>query len=125
MQKQSLLRCILVFLVVLSLGFFVFGCLLLSQNPKNTEGAYSFVIGISQANQRDPWCLVLSKELQSEASKHDELKLIFADADDDVEKQKSDIKRLLAYDVDLLIVSPCNAVALIQTVREAYRSVQQ
>jgi len=123
MQKQSFIRLILVFLVVLSLCFFVVGCLFVSQDKKNTEGAYSFVIGISQANQRDPWRLVLSKELQSEAAKHDELKLIFADAADDVEKQKADIKRLLAYDVDLLIVSPCNAVALTQTVREAYKSI--
>ncbi|HAF85749.1 MAG TPA: LacI family transcriptional regulator [Sphaerochaeta sp.] len=123
MYKQSFLRLILVFFVILALCFFVFGCVLLSQNTRNTEGAYAFVIGISQANQRDPWRLVLSKELQTEAEKHDELKLIFTDAADDIEKQKADIQRLLAYDVDLLIVSPCNAVALTQTVREAYRSV--
>lgn len=123
MHKQSLLRTILVSLVVISLVFFVVGCLLVSQNTKNTEGSYAFVIGISQANQRDPWRLVLTKELETEAAKHDELKLIFADAADDVEKQKADIKRLLAYDVDLLVVSPCNAVALTQTVRDAYRSV--
>ena len=123
MQKQSILRLILVFFVILSLCFFVIGGVLVSQSKKNTEGAYAFVIGISQANQRDPWRLVLSKELETEAAKHDEIKLIFSDAADDVEKQKADIRRLLAYDVDLLIVSPCNAVALTQTVREAYRSV--
>ncbi|NBK20624.1 MAG: FAD-dependent oxidoreductase, partial [Spirochaetia bacterium] len=123
MQKQSILRFILVFFVILSLCFFVIGGVLVSQSKKNTEGAYAFVIGISQANQRDPWRLVLSKELETEAAKHDEIKLIFSDAADDVEKQKADIRRLLAYDVDLLIVSPCNAVALTQTVREAYRSV--
>lgn len=123
MQKQQFLRYLLVFLVVISLVLFVVGCVVVLRDKKNTEGAYSFVIGISQANQRDPWRLVLTKELQTEAAKHDELKLIFADAADDIEKQKVDIKRLLAYDVDLLIVSPCNAVALTQTVREAYRSV--
>ncbi len=89
----------------------------------NTEGSYTFVIGISQANQRDPWRLVLSKELQTEAAKHPDIRLVFTDAADDVEKQKSDIKRLLASDVDLLIVSPCDAVALTQTVRDAYRTV--
>ncbi|MDT4761093.1 substrate-binding domain-containing protein [Sphaerochaeta sp. PS] len=123
MHKVSPLQRMLVVLVVISLGFFVFGCMLMLQNPKDTEGAYAFVIGISQANQREPWRLVLSRELQIEAAKHEELKLIFTDAADDIEKQKADIKRLLAYDVDLLIVSPCNAVALTQTVRDAYRKV--
>ncbi|MGH0053211.1 MAG: substrate-binding domain-containing protein [Sphaerochaetaceae bacterium] len=124
MQKHSPLQQLLILVGVVVLCAALLLCyLFLFQNHKSTEGAYEFLIGISQANQRDPWRLVLSQELQSEAEKHAELRLIFVDAADDVEKQKADIKRLLLYDIDLLIVSPCNAVALTQTVREAYRSV--
>lgn len=119
MKNKQLFACF----VILLFSIIVAGCFLIQQKQRNSEGAYTFVIGISQANQRDPWRLVLTDELQSEADKHEQLKLIFTDAADDVEKQKVDIKRLLKCDVDLLIVSPCNAVALTQTVREAYRSV--
>lgn len=112
-----------ILLGMLLLCIVLIAAVLAVQSRSSSMGAYTYVIGISQANQRDPWRLVLSKELQSEAAKHSNIRLVFTDAADDVEKQKADIKRLLASGVDLMIVSPCNAVALTQTVREAYRSV--
>lgn len=125
MMGMSLgLKKVIMIAVFVCLVLFVSFVVVLAFVPgKDTEYAYSYVIGISQANQRDPWRLVLAKELREEASKHAELRLVFTDAADDVDKQKSDIHRLLACDVDLLIVSPCDAVALTQTVKEAYASI--
>jgi simple sugar transport system substrate-binding protein len=81
------------------------------------------VIGISQANMREPWRLVLTRELQEEAAKHPEIRLVFVDATQDSDKQIKDIERLLGYGIDLLIVSPCDAKRLTPTISEVYQNI--
>lgn len=85
--------------------------------------AVQYVIGVSQANMREPWRLVLMREIQEEAAKHPNIRLVVTDATQDSAKQKADIERLLGYGIDLLIVSPCNAEDLTPTVSEVYRKI--
>lgn len=100
----------------LLLGLFA-GCA-----PKRMD-TVEYVIGVSQANMREPWRLVLLRELKEEAAKHPNIRLVFTDATQDSEKQMKDIERLREYGIDLLIISPCDVKQITPVVREVYRSI--
>ncbi len=89
------------------------------QEPEKVE----YLIGVSQANMRESWRLALTRELKEEAAKHSNVRLIFTDATQNSEKQISDINRLLAYGVDLLIVSPCDVKKITPVVSGVYKSI--
>ncbi len=78
------------------------------------------LIGVSLANRTDEWRMVLKKELESEAARYEGLKLIFLDAGDSVEKQKNDLKELIEYGAELLIISPVDIEELITPVEQIY-----
>ncbi|WP_101552612.1 MULTISPECIES: substrate-binding domain-containing protein [Anaerotruncus] len=87
------------------------------------EGKIRYVIGVSQANMREPWRLVLIRELQEEAARHPEIRLVITDATSDGEKQVEDIQRLLGYGIDLLIVSPHDVERITPVVSEVYQKI--
>lgn len=80
-----------------------------------------YVIGISQANMREPWRLVLTNELEEEAKQHSEIRLITADATSNSEKQKKDVEKLLKFGIDLLIISPCDVEEMTPVISEVYK----
>lgn len=80
----------------------------------------TYIIGVSQANMRDPWRIALIDELKKETEKHENVRLIITDATSNVEKQKSDIDSLQKCGMDLLIVSPCDTRAMTEKVKEVY-----
>ncbi|MDR0671810.1 MAG: substrate-binding domain-containing protein [Oscillospiraceae bacterium] len=109
---------------VATLAAFVFLLALLTGcAASDTLPSVTYVIGISQANMREPWRLVLTRELQEEATKHPEIRLVFVDATQDSDKQIKDIERLLGYGIDLLIVSPCDVERLTPTISEVYQNI--
>lgn len=87
------------------------------------KGRIKYVIGVSQANMREPWRLVLIRELQEEAARHPEIRLVITDATADGEKQVEDIQRLLGYGIDLLIVSPHDVERITPVVSEVYQKI--
>lgn len=89
----------------------------------NNKKAVQYVIGVSQANMREPWRLVLTREIQEEAAKHPDIRIVFTDATQDSAKQKADIERLLEFGIDLLIVSPCNAEDITPVVAQVYQRI--
>lgn len=111
-KRVSLYSCLLLWVLLLSA---LSGC----KQVRETE--VRRLIGVSLANQTDEWRVELKKELQAEAAQYEGLKLIFLDAGGDVEKQKSDLKELMAYGAELLIVSPVDVEALISSVEQIYR----
>ena len=78
------------------------------------------LIGVSLANLTDEWRIVLKDELESEAERYEGLKLIFLDAGDNAQKQKNDLKELIGYGAELLIVSPVDIEELITPVEQMY-----
>lgn len=72
---------------------------------------------------REPWRLVLIRELQEEAARHPEIRLVITDATADGEKQVEDIQRLLGYGIDLLIVSPHDVERITPVVSEVYQKI--
>jgi len=92
-------------------------------NTTGSEKKDVFIIGMSQANLYEPWRIYMNKEIEEEAKKHNNIKIIFKDAGGDPEKQKKDISDLIDFGADLLIVSINDSKQLTTTVRKAYESI--
>jgi len=65
----------------------------------------------------------MNKEIEEEAKKHSNVKIIYKDAGGDVEKQKKDIQDLINFGSDLLIVSINDSKQLTGVVKKAYESI--
>ncbi|WP_315073697.1 substrate-binding domain-containing protein [uncultured Clostridium sp.] len=89
----------------------------------NSEKKDIFIIGMSQANLYEPWRVQMNKEIQEEAKKYENIKIIFKDAGGDTEKQKKDIQDLINFGADVLIVSTNDSKELTGTVGEVNQSV--
>ena len=82
-----------------------------------------FIIGMSQSNLYEPWRMHMNKEIEEEAKKHSNVKIIYKDAGGDTEKQKKDIQDLINFGADLLIVSINDSKQLTGAVKKAYESI--
>ncbi|MDD3225771.1 MAG: substrate-binding domain-containing protein [Clostridium sp.] len=111
-------KCVLAITLIFVVGavFTVF------KMQRKCEGV-KFVIGMSQANLTEPWRIAMNKEIENEASKYKDLKVIYKDAGGSAEKQKSDINEFLNSGVDLLIVSTNNSKELESVVSKAYKQI--
>jgi len=89
----------------------------------SSNGNDIFIIGMSQSNLYEPWRINMNKEVQEEAKKHSNVKIIYKDAGGDAEKQKKDIQDLINFGSDLLIVSINDSKQLTGVVKKAYESI--
>lgn len=110
---KKLLALLLCFLLPLSCFS---GC-------KTRQTSIEYVIGVSLANLREQWRLVLRDELEAEAKKYDSVRLVMTDAAGDSEKQVADVERLMSFDIDLLIISPSDVEALTPVISEVYAQI--
>jgi len=81
------------------------------------------LIGLSQANLSEPWRIAMTEEIRREAAAHSDMRVIVTDAVDSYGRQVADVEHLLAYGIDLLIISPTDSAALTPIVAQAYRSL--
>lgn len=88
----------------------------------NHEGVRK-LIGVSLANLSEPWRISMTEEIRREAAKDPELRVVVTDAADSSDRQVADVRRLLDYGIDLLIISPNESAALTPVVAEAYKRV--
>lgn len=105
----------------LLLGAALMAVLLTGCSARNTEVRY--VIGVSLANLSEQWRLVLKDELEDEAKKYSSIQLVMTDAADDRDKQIRDLERLMSFDIDLLIISPCDVDALTPEISRIYAQI--
>lgn len=103
---------------IISLIIFTSSKFVTSPEKKDT-----FIIGMSQANLYEPWRIYMNKEIEEAAKKYKNVKIIFKDAGGDIEKQKKDIKDLINFGADLLVVSINDSKELTGTVRKANESI--
>ena len=87
------------------------------------QTSVEYLIGVSLANLSEQWRLVLKSELEAEAEKYDNVRLVFSDAAGSSEKQAEDVRLLMRYGIDLLIISPTDVDQLRQTISEAYEKL--
>jgi len=111
--------------IVYIIGIFTISTIILGIYLYSTSFKKSdvFIIGMSQSNLYEPWRINMNKEIEEQAKKHSNIKIIYKDAGGDEEKQKKDIQDLINFGSDLLIVSINDSKQLTQTVKKAYESI--
>jgi ribose transport system substrate-binding protein len=83
------------------------------------EAKDSYLIGMSQANEGEPWRQAMNDQIAAAAEAHPELEVVFADAAQDNAQQVADVENFLAQGIDLLIISPNEAAPLTDVVAAA------
>lgn len=123
------LRRRLLYALLVLLGGMLAGC---RNDPSKGHGpdgtktergtaAHPWVIGMSQCNLGEPWRVQMNADIRQAAARHDHLKVIYKDAQNDSLRQRAHVEELVAQKVDVLIISPKEAAPLTQPVAEAYR----
>ncbi|MDD3077666.1 MAG: substrate-binding domain-containing protein [Paludibacter sp.] len=100
--------------IILTLLLFLQSC---SDSSKNQQ----FLIGVSQCSD-DAWRRSMNEEMQREASFNNGIELKIKTAYDSNQKQIRDIESFIADRVDLLIVSPNEAVPLTPVIEKAMKA---
>ena len=83
------------------------------------EAKDSYLVGMSQANQGEPWRQAMNDQIAAAAEAHPELEVVFADAAQDNAQQVADVENFLSQGIDLLIISPNEAAPLTDVVASA------
>ena len=79
-----------------------------------------WVIGMSQCNLGEPWRVQMNEDVKQAAAAHQNIKVIFKDAQNVSLKQRAHVEELVAQKIDLLIISPKETAPLTKPVAEAY-----
>jgi ribose transport system substrate-binding protein len=79
-----------------------------------------YVIGMSQANNAEPYRERMNDDIKRAADAVPQFQVEFADAAQDNAKQVSDVENFLTQQIDLLIISPNEAAPLTAVVQKAY-----
>ncbi len=82
-------------------------------------GAKQYVIGMSQCNLGEPWRVQMNADIKAAAAKHPEITMIFKDAQNNTTTQQSQVQELVDQKVDLIIISPKEALPLTKPVADA------
>jgi galactofuranose transport system substrate-binding protein len=101
-------------------------CLLFSCSPVSQASKGSglrFLVGFSQANLTEPWRIEMTEEVKAEAARYSDMRVIYADAADSTSTQIEDVRRLMDYGIDLMIISPTESHELTPVVREAFSKI--
>ena len=73
-------------------------------STEKDEGV-KYVIGVSQPNLSESWRIAMNDEIRREASENEDVKVVFYDAGQDINKQKEDLESLMSQRIDALIIS--------------------
>lgn len=81
-----------------------------------------YVIGISQCMLDDAWRQAMIREVGIEASNYDHIRVVVKDANSSNERQIAQIRKLIASQVDVLIISPFESAPITAVAEEAHRA---
>jgi ribose transport system substrate-binding protein len=73
-----------------------------------------------QFNLGEPGRVQMNADIRNEAKKHPEIEVIFKDAQNDTLKQRSQMEEFVSAGVDVILISPKEAVPLTPVVADAY-----
>lgn len=88
-----------------------------AEGAAGAEGKY--VIGMSQCNLGEPWRVQMNADIAAAAKAQPELQVVFKDAQNKTEDQQAQVREFISQGVDLIIISPKEAVPLTKPVEEA------
>ncbi|MCJ7843236.1 substrate-binding domain-containing protein [Lederbergia sp. NSJ-179] len=122
MIKLFCYRVVILLIVLLTLTIILYQ-IPFKNVETNTEPLIDFVIGVSQPNLHEPWQVLMNEELRAEEAKHDNIRVIYADAAQSTKQQIMDINMLNKYGIDLLIVSVEDSSALTPVISAIYKKI--
>jgi ABC-type sugar transport system substrate-binding protein len=79
-------------------------------------------IGFSQAMSTDDWRKQMNSSMKIEASLRPEVDLTISDAQNNIQKQISDIEKFISQNVDVIIVSPIESKPLTAIVEKSLKA---
>ena len=120
MGLKHLLFIIIAVCLISGIGIFVYQNHVFDYAQKQNQIEY--IIGVSQANMREEWRVALVEELNEEIKNYDNIRIIAMDATSSIDKQELDVDKLLGFDIDLLIISPCDEEKMTSKIQEVYNS---
>ena len=85
------------------------------------SGKTKWTVGVSQCNLGEPWRVQMNADIKKAAAAHPEIEVVFKDAQNDTLKQCAQIAEFTQAGVNLLIVSPKEAVPLTPPVAAAFK----
>ncbi|MEW5975495.1 MAG: substrate-binding domain-containing protein [Acidobacteriota bacterium] len=91
------------------------------QSGGGTPAGAKWKIGMSQCNLGEPWRVQMNLDIQKAAEEHPEVQVLFKDAQNDSLRQRAQVEEFVGQGVNVLIVSPKEAVPLTPPIAEAYR----
>lgn len=91
-------------------------------SPSTVKDKTRFTIGMSQCNLGEPWRVQMNSDIKNEAMKHPQITMIFKDAQNDTLKQRSHLEEFTSARVNLIIVSPKEAVPLTPPIAAAMKA---
>lgn len=97
------------------------GCASESRERHAGTAADPWVIGMSQCNLGEPWRVQMDADVRAAAARHDNLRVIFKDAQNSSLVQRAQVEEFVEQGVDLIIISPKEAAPLTRPVAEAYQ----
>jgi len=80
-----------------------------------------WTIGMSQCNLGEPWRVQMNADVRKAAEAHPEIKVVYLDAQNDTLRQQNQMREFISAGVDLIIISPKEAVPLTPVVKDAYQ----
>ncbi len=80
-----------------------------------------WVIGMSQCNLGEPWRVQMDADVREAAAAHENLQVLFKDAQNNALTQRAQVEEFIEQGVDLIIISPKEAAPLTAPVAEAVR----
>jgi ribose transport system substrate-binding protein len=80
-----------------------------------------WTIGMSQCNLGEPWRVQMNADIRNAAEEHQEIRIIFKDAQNDNLRQSAHVEEFIRAGVDVIIISPKEAAPLTKPVSEAYK----
>jgi len=101
-------------------------CAVVSTLPAFAGGAGTaadpWLIGMSQCNLGEPWRQQMNKDIENAAKEHENIRMVFKDAQNDSLKQQAQVEEFISQGVNLIIISPKEAVPLSPPVKKAYQA---
>lgn len=116
MKEKKIIALLLTFVMALSL----IACSkeettgTVSESQQETEGK-TYKIGFAQCTLNSPFYVSMKDQAEAYA-KEKGIEFVYADAQEDVTKQNTDVQDLISSDIDALILNPVNSEGLIPAV---------
>ena len=111
---------LIIFHVILTKFLLLSGC---RSNIRDCADGYKYLVGVSLTNVMEPWLNNLAQSMEEKARQGKDINFIFRDAAGSTEKQIKDIRALMDFGVDLLIVSPDGSSSLNGILKEVYEKI--